>query len=65
MPTVDSECPHRPSQEARGVSMCGASVGFLTRYERELREPLVWRQGEHGGVTLAPSPGSLPAQRLS
>ena len=22
-----------------------ASAGFLTRYERELREPLVWRQG--------------------
>ena len=26
-------------------SSCGASAGFLTRYERELREPLVWRQG--------------------
>ena len=24
---------------------CGASVGFHTRYDRELREPLVWRQG--------------------
>ena len=24
---------------------CGASVGFLTRYDRELREPLLWRQG--------------------
>ena len=23
-------------------SSCGASVGFLTRYDGELREPLVW-----------------------
>ena len=26
-------------------SRCGASVGFHTRYDGELREPLVWRQG--------------------
>ena len=26
---------------------CGASVGFFTRYDGELREPLVWRQGSH------------------
>ena len=28
-----------------GFLDCRASAGFLTRYERELREPLVWRQG--------------------
>ena len=27
-----------------GFLDCRASAGFLTRYERELREPLVWRQ---------------------
>ena len=27
-----------------GFLDCCASAGFLTRYERELREPLVWRQ---------------------
>ena len=34
------------SRDVGGVSWffwsCGASVGFLTRYDRELREPLVW-----------------------
>ena len=28
-------------------SNCGASVGFLTRYDGVLREPLVWLQGSH------------------
>ena len=28
-----------------GFLDCRASAGFLTRYKRELREPLVWRQG--------------------
>ena len=28
-----------------GFLDCRTSAGFLTRYERELREPLVWRQG--------------------
>ena len=28
-----------------GFLDCRASSRFLTRYERELREPLVWRQG--------------------
>ena len=27
-----------------GFLDCRASAGFLTRYERELREPLVWHQ---------------------
>ena len=40
----------RPSSRDDGgilwvFSRCGDSVGFLTRYDRELREPLVWRQG--------------------
>ena len=37
------------SRDDGGVSWVfwswGASVGFLTRYDGELREPLVWRQG--------------------
>ena len=36
------------SRDDSGVSWffwsCGASVGFLTRYDGELREPLVWHQ---------------------
>ena len=40
----------RPSsRDDRGascfLSSCGVSVGFPTRYDGELREPLVWRQG--------------------
>ena len=39
-------CPQ--SRDDGGVSWvfpsCGASVGFLTRYDGELREPLMWRQ---------------------
>ena len=31
-----------------GFLDCRASAGFLTRYERELREPLVWCQGLNG-----------------
>ena len=34
-------------------SSCGASVGFLTRYDGELREPLVWRQGSQGFMSVA------------
>ena len=33
-------------------SSCGASVGFLTRYDGELREPLVWRQGNQGFMSV-------------
>ena len=36
-----------------GFSICGASVGFLTRYDGELREPLVWRQGSQGFMSVA------------
>ena len=32
---------------------CGASVGFLTRYDEELREPLVWRQGSQASLRVA------------
>ena len=35
------------------IPSCGASVGFLTRYDGELREPLVWRQGSQGFMSVA------------
>ena len=34
-------------------SSCGASVGFHTRYDGELREPLVWRQGSQVSMCVA------------
>ena len=34
-------------------SICGASVGFLTRYDGELREPLMWRQGSQVSMRMA------------
>ena len=34
-------------------SSCGASVGFLTRYDGELREPLVRRQGSQVSMRVA------------
>ena len=48
----------RPSsRDDRGVSWvfssCGASVGFLTRYDGELREPLMWRQGSQVSMRMA------------
>ena len=48
----------RPSfRDVGGVSWffwsCGASVGFLTRYDRELREPLVWCQGSQVSIRVA------------
>ena len=48
----------RPSsRDDRGVwwvfSSCGVSVGFLTRYDRELREPLLWRQGSQVSMCVA------------
>ena len=54
----------RPSScEVRGVSWffwsCGASVGFLTRYDRELREPLVWCQGSQVSIRVARGRTSL------
>ena len=36
-----------------GFLDCRASAGFLTRYEKELREPLVWRQGSQGFMSVA------------
>ena len=40
------EGPHLAMMAASlGFSRLPRSAGFLTRYERELREPLVWRQG--------------------
>ena len=44
------EQPKGSAREDGGVSgvssSCGASVGFHTRYDGELRERLVWRQEE-------------------
>ena len=34
-------------------SSCGASVGFLTRYDGELREPLVRRQRSQASMRVA------------
>ena len=51
----------RPSSRIDGdvswvFSSFGASVGLLTRYDRELRKPLVWRQGSQ--VSMRVSRGS-------
>ena len=40
-------------------SSCGASVGFHTRYDGELREPLVWRQGSQVSMYVARGSGLL------
>ena len=33
-------------------SSCGASVGFLTKYDGELREPFGWRQGSQISIRV-------------
>ena len=38
---------------------CGASVGFLTRYDEDLREPLVWSQGSQVSMRVARGSASL------
>ena len=40
-------------------SSCGASEGFLTRYDDELREPLVWSQGSQFSMRVATGSVSL------
>ena len=40
-------------------SSCGACVGFLTRYDRELSEPLVWCQGSQVSMRMANGSTSL------
>ena len=40
-------------------SSCGASVGFLTRYDGELREPLMWPQGSQVSMRMARGSVSL------
>ena len=40
-------------------SSCGVSVGFLTRYNGELREPLLWRQGSQVSMCMARGCASL------
>ena len=54
----------RPSSRDDGgiswvFSSWGASVGFLTRYDGELREPLVWRQGSQFSIRVARANASL------
>ena len=54
----------RPSsRDDGGVSWvfpsCGASVRFLTRYDGELREPLMWRQGSQVSMRMARGSVSL------
>ena len=40
-------------------SSCSASVGFLTRYDRDLREPLAWRQGNQASIPFVWGSASL------
>ena len=40
-------------------SSCGASVGFLTRYNWELREPLMWCQGSQVSMRVVRGSASL------
>ena len=40
-------------------SSCGASVGFLTRYDGEIREPLVQRQRSQASMRVARQIASL------
>ena len=40
-------------------SNCGATVGFLTRYDGQLREPLMWRQGSQVSMRMARGSVSL------
>ena len=51
------------SRDDRGVSCvsssCGASVGFLTRYDEDLREPLLWSQGSQVSMCMARGSTSL------
>ena len=57
-------CARYPqSRDDGGVSWvfpsCGASVGFLTGYDGELREPLMWRQGSQVSMRVARGSASL------
>ena len=38
---------------------CGASVGFLTSYDGELRENFVWRQGSRVSIRIARGSAAL------
>ena len=40
-------------------SRCGASLGFLTRYDGEFREPLVWCQGSQASMRVGRGSASL------
>ena len=41
------------------LSSCLSSVGFLTRYDGELRKPVVWRQGSQVPIRVASGSGAL------
>ena len=67
---VDSGLLSRPCRKRRPsfrdyggvlwvVSSCGASVGFLTRYDGELRESLVCRQGSQVSMLVERGSASL------
>ena len=54
----------RPSSRDDGgvswvFSGCGISSGFLMRYERELRQPLVWHQGSQVFMSMVRGSASL------
>ena len=66
----DSGLLYRPCRKRRassrddgGISWffwsCGASVGFLTRYDGEIREPLVWRQGNQVSMRVVRGSAAL------
>ena len=48
-----------PWSPSLGLTCMGASVGFLTRYDRELREPLVWCQGSQVSIRVVRGRTSL------
>ena len=54
----------RPSSRDNGgvswvFSSCGTSVGLLMRYNREIREPLMWRQGSQVSMRVPRGSPSL------
>ena len=58
------EGPHFAMTGAsRGFSRAAAPVWFLTRYDGELREPLVWRQERQVSMHVAMGSASLLSSR--
>ena len=52
-----------PSRKDGGIlwffSTCGANVGFLTRYNGEFMEPLLWCQGSQVSIRVAKGSSAL------